>query len=1408
MALHRVSPGDEIQLAHLVISVCFLVSLPFRIWTLRNSSPKTAPNTIGLFKAILSLLLPLLHIVQLFETGGWLGAPGFVNVATPVASVVAAIGYCILSPLEHKRSIRPSTPILLFLAAFLVSDTAQWALVTRDGRPNRGFAVAGVATLLDLILLIVESSNKHQILLDRTAALSPEDTAGALSKSFFWWINSVLAEGYHTILQDDNLPRLDSSLSSTSLRKTSLRVWEQRGKPESSMTLPKILLKILLRPFLGAILPRLFLTVFRYSQPLLIREAIRFLTAYSTEAGSTDGFNIIAAAVIIYVGLAVSAAAYQRCLNRLSVMTRGVLVSLIHHKTLNTSSDILSEGKVVTLMSNDVDSLSDVAGMFHETWAQVLEVAVGLALLASEVGWLWPLPIVFIFFSSRVSQYVARNLRGRQGAWNAATQSRISMISAVLSTIKNIKMLGLQASMISYIERLRCDEIKTAGRVRWMMVAYNASANALGIFAPVITLVLYATIAGLNGTGLDAETAFTTTAILGMVTHPANMVMTIVPRAVASFSSFERIQKFLLDRDRVDLRIKGPTAISTGGDNHQDCVAISAQDVSVETSGSKLLLQDITFEIPTGRLYICAGPTASGKTTLARAILGEISTSGGTVSVRSKRIGYCAQTAWLPSTTIEAAILSYSRTQEVDQGWYTEVLRACCLEQDLASMPNSDKTLVGSKGMNLSGGQKQRIALARALYARPDIMLLDDTLSGLDGRTENQVVENLFGPGGLIHKLGTTVFLITNAVQHFHLADRILVLENFRIKEQGSWGELQTKQQQIEKIITKSEGDVSKESDQAPSSLQKPAKSVRKDISKSSRSEGDSSLYGYYFKYAGYANLVLLVAPTAVLSFCINFPQYWLKLWTESDNSATWLYMAGYIIIALTAWCATNGTAWSTSIRIAPHSGLALHSKLLNTVLRAPLSYFSKTETGEILNRFSQDIQLVDKQLASAVSTLCVQICKLTVQVVLLFLASKYTTFTLPLCCVVVYVVQKVYLRTSRQLRILELESRSAVFNDFLQTVDGVMTIRAFQAQDQAEVNHLEYLEISQRPFYLLFCLQRWLKIVLDLLVAGVGVGVIVTAVTLRGTTTGSQIGIALNMILVTNTTLLALVSSWTNLEISLGAISRLKSLEEDVLPEDQEADKTDAYIGKPWPEPGVVELKSITAAYNPEVVALRDFSLQVDAGQLVVICGRTGRGKSSVLLSLLKLIDVKAGSVIVHGLNTMHAPTSVVREKFFVTIPQDPMLFNQASLRFNLDTSETLGSDRILEVLERVQLSQHFQISNADNVGVPPLQDEGSTPVLDKMLSELPTLSAGQAQLLALGRALLQAYSIAESGYKPIILLDEATSSLDADAERLMLSIISEEFTLKGYTVIMVAHRLGAVKAMMRDGIDKMVEM
>lgn len=202
--------------------------------------------------------------------------------------------------------------------------------------------------------------------------------------------------------------------------------------------------------------------------------------------------------------------------------------------------------------------------------------------------------------------------------------------------------------------------------------------------------------------------------------------------------------------------------------------------------------------------------------------------------------------------------------------------------------------------------------------------------------------------------------------------------------------------------------------------------------------------------------------------------------------------------------------------------------------------------------------------------------------------------------------MQKIYLRTSRQLRLLELESRSAVLIEFLETVEGLPTIRAFAGQSKAENKHIKNLDESQKPFYLLLCLQCWLRIVLDLLVAGIAVGVIALAVALRDTTSGGQVGVALNIVLVANTTLLRLVESWTNLEISLGAISRIKTLEEEVPPEDQPSETN--IPPETWPSSGSVEIQALTAAYNEESMALKDVYLQVKPGQKVVVCGRTGR--------------------------------------------------------------------------------------------------------------------------------------------------------------------------------------------------------
>lgn len=243
-------------------------------------------------------------------------------------------------------------------------------------------------------------------------------------------------------------------------------------------------------------------------------------------------------------------------------------------------------------------------------------------------------------------------------------------------------------------------------------------ANALGIFSPAITLVVVAVISGIHGRNLDTETAFTTMAILSMVTHPANMVMTIVPRAVAAFAGFERIQAFLL---RPSLQANRGTLPKTtlnklSQDQASGHVTKSSPAIQIRQLriGHKhLVLENINLEVAAGSLAIISGPTGSGKSTLLRAILGELVPAHGTVSLSTRQIAYCAQRPWLPSGTIKEVIYGatdiYGTTDQDREKWYHEVTNMCCLTHDFDSLSDGDQTQIGSRGLNLSGGQRQRV---------------------------------------------------------------------------------------------------------------------------------------------------------------------------------------------------------------------------------------------------------------------------------------------------------------------------------------------------------------------------------------------------------------------------------------------------------------------------------------------------------------------------------------------------------------------------------------------------------------------------------------------------------------------------------------------------------------------------
>jgi ABC-type multidrug transport system fused ATPase/permease subunit len=295
---------------------------------------------------------------------------------------------------------------------------------------------------------------------------------------------------------------------------------------------------------------------------------------------------------------------------------------------------------------------------------------------------------------------------------------------------------------------------------------------ALGIFSPVLTLVLFAI--SQNGQGVfNADVFFTTIALLTLVTHPANMVMTIIPRAVASLATFERIEAYLTQQSLQDQRVtKMPPAKGGKYNLHPgQRLAIVLENVKILLrSRSRPVLQNVNF-------HINEGSVGSGKSTPAMAILGERIPCEGTVAVADRNIAFCSSSVWLPNASVRDVICGGSTP--VDMEWYRTVIKACSLNLDLESMVLGDMTLVGSGGINVSGGQKSRIVMLSThtllaivltelprpllvLYSRCHIMVLDDPFSAVDGAVESNIIDALLCPEGLLRKLRPTVFLVAN----------------------------------------------------------------------------------------------------------------------------------------------------------------------------------------------------------------------------------------------------------------------------------------------------------------------------------------------------------------------------------------------------------------------------------------------------------------------------------------------------------------------------------------------------------------------------------------------------------------------------------------------------------------------
>ena len=235
------------------------------------------------------------------------------------------------------------------------------------------------------------------------------------------------------------------------------------------------------------------------------------------------------------------------------------------------------------------------------------------------------------------------------------------------------------------------------------------------------------------------------------------------------------------------------------------------------------------------------------------------------------------------------------------------------------------------------------------------------------------------------------------------------------------------------------------------------------------------------------------------------------------------------------------------------------------------------------------------------------QLLSAIVSAVLVFISSGYVAIAIPFCIVVIVVIGLYYLLTSKQLRILDIEAKAPLFSQFLETLGGISCIRAFGWTSNYIESSYGTLDTSQKPYYLLWCIQRWLTLVLDLFVAGIAILLVGLANNIRGSGSTGYLGVALYQIVTFSTTLQVLVTEWTQVEMALGAISRIRTYTLDTKDENLPDETSD--VDEEWPSSGAIAFENVSASYDSSTEpVLQNIYLSISPGEKVAICGRTGR--------------------------------------------------------------------------------------------------------------------------------------------------------------------------------------------------------
>ena len=1063
----------------------------------------------------------------------------------------------------------------------------------------------------------------------------------------------------------------------------------------------------------------------------------------------------------------------------LGMQLRSSLIALIFKKSLrlnvNSRMHGVAQGKVTNMISSDTESLQSFCEVMHVLWSAPLRIVgsmvllywlLGVAALAGVAVLLSLIPL-----QKKLVNLMTKKVREAQ----KFTDERLGMISETYEGIQLVKSYVWESSFANRTVNVRNLELEKLRQYSLIRAGNFFIISAIPVFVAVVSFATYTVLP--TNPPLSAVQAFTALSLFGIIRFPLMQLPNVVNSLGACKVALGRITDYLLLEELPDAKTLQNASTQRGTHKGDNAGTVSIDNAGTDTNAVTLRIHNACFKWPSspfelknisldlcpGDLLVVVGETASGKSSLLDALLGHMPQTDGSLIPARTSVCFCSQSAWIFNATVRENIC-FSSPFDPDRYW--RVVNACSLETDLLGMPSMDLTEIGEKGVNLSGGQKQRISLARALYSEGKIALLDDPLAALD----STVARRVFREAILCGMSDRAVVLVTNRLEvvlpFCKNTDRVvkfLVLN----KQKGVVGIGNLKQvseipefiQLVKDLPNDAEErcEVVSGGTVIPTSAPTPREAGI--IKKEERQIGavsNGTIFVYISALGYFFEILALYGGTEIARVCASV---WLSRWANNahdDGDSVFYYLSVYVMLSGVQLVFLLGSQISGAL-CGNSAARKLHEKMYNRLLYAPMSFFNATPLGRILNRFSKDVADMDRNLSPMMGMTLTVTMTLISTLVVLGVTAYYTVIVCVPILVLFYWCQEYYRSSSREIKRMDSISRSPIYAHFQQIQDGIYTVLAYNKADYVLNQNYALVDNHIRFNLAQMSSNRWLGVRLELYG---GALVLVTALFIVGAHISVGIaGLALSTALQVTGALGGIVRLSAMLENSLNSVERIS---------EYSAIEVEATLGSVpptnWPSFGGISFSNVVAKYRGvSEPVLKNISFRIVGGNKVGIVGRTGAGKTSLIQTIFRIMELENGKIEIDGIDISKLVLASLRRVLGI-IPQDPIVF-EGTLRSNLDPFGTFSDTELKKGLESAHLATSLDLNQ-------------------EIVRGGHNLSAGQRQQICLARVVIR---------KPkILVLDEATSSLDAVTDQLVVGTIKEEF--KTSTVLTIAHRLQTI--------------